>query len=286
MAANIEAIFLTGSAAVGITDNPLDNHLRGNSGANVLTAGTGIDILEGGGGSDTLTDTAGNSLLNGGAGTDTLNGSSANDILMGGVGNDTLNTGTGADIIAFNVGDGKDTVAVSSGTDNTVSLGGAAHYADLLFTKSGNNLILKVGATNQIAFVNYYAAAANRSVATLQMVIEGTSDYVPVSSDPLHNKKVETFDFAGLVSVFDAARAANPSLTSWALRGALASQYLGGSDTALIGGDLAYRYARFNTLADMSFTPATGILNSGNFGTGQQSLLPLTSLQDSSQRLS
>jgi Lipase (class 3) len=39
--------------------------------------------------------------------------------------------------------DGQDTVAASPTKDNTLSIGGGAHYADLLFQKSGNDLILK-----------------------------------------------------------------------------------------------------------------------------------------------
>ena len=72
-------------------------------------------------------------LLGGGAGTDTLSGGASNDLLIGGTGNDALTTGNGADIIVFNKGDGKDTVAASSSGDNTLSLGGGANYADLLF---------------------------------------------------------------------------------------------------------------------------------------------------------
>ena len=95
------------------------------------------------------------------------------------------------------------------------------------------------------------------SVDKLQIVIEGTSDYDNGSSDPLHNKKIETFNFDGLVAAFDAALVANPGLTSWALSNALLAQYLTGSDTAAIGGDLAYRYGRFDTLSDISFTGAS-----------------------------
>jgi hypothetical protein len=123
-------------------------------------------------------------------------------------------------------------------------------------------------------------------VNKLQIVIEDTSDYVSGSSDPLHNKHIETFDFDGLVTAFDAARAANPSLTTWALTNALAAQFLSGSDTAAIGGDLAYRYGRFDSLGDISFTPALALLAAGGFGTGTQTLQPIGSLQDSSPRLS
>jgi hypothetical protein len=83
-----------------------------------------------------------------------------------------------------------------------------------------------------------------------------------------------------------AARAANPSLTTWALTNALAAQYLTGSDTAAIGGDLAYRYNRFGTLSDLSFNPALAILGNASFGTAAQTLQSTGSLQDTTPRLS
>jgi Ca2+-binding RTX toxin-like protein len=285
LAANIELLFLTGTTAINGTGNTLANLLRGNTANNTLAGAGGNDILEGGAGNDILSNTSGKTLLSGGAGTDTLTGTTSNDLLIGGTGNDALTTGTGADLIAFNKGDGQDTVAASMTTDNTLSIGGGAVYADLLFQKSGTNLILKVGATDQITFTNYYGTG-NRSVNTLQVVIEGTSDYNAGSTNAMNNKKVETFNFGALVAAFDAALVANPALTSWSLTNALAAQYLSGSDTAALGGDLAYRYNRFGTLSDISFTPAQGILGAANFGSGAQALQALASLQDTTARLS
>ena len=154
-----------------------------------------------------------------------------------------------------------------------------------MFQKNGNDLVLKAGATDQITFTGYYASTSNRSVDKMQVVIEGTTDYSSGSSDPLHNKKVVTFNFDGLVSAFDAARAANPGLTSWALTNAIVAQYLSGSDTAAIGGDVAYRYGRFDTLSDISFTPALALLAAAGFGSSTQALQSLASLQDTSPRL-
>jgi Ca2+-binding RTX toxin-like protein len=289
LAADIEILFLTGTSGLGGNGNTQSNLVRGNTGNNALTGGGGIDILEGGGGTDTLsnsTGTPGKTLFNGGAGTDTITGTANNDLIIGGIGNDTLTSGQGADIIAFNKGDGQDTLAASTTMDNTLSIGGGALYADLVFQKSGNNLILLVGATDRITFTNYYASAANRSVSNLQIVIEGTSDYDANSSDATRNKGIQNFDFEGLVAAFDAARVANPTLTSWALTNALLIEHLSGSDTAAIGGDLAYRYGRLGNLADISFTPALGILGAAGFGTAAQTLQTLSSLQDSSVRLS
>jgi hypothetical protein len=285
LAANIEILYLTGTNVINGTGNSLGNLLRGNAANNTLSGGGGADILEGGDGADILSNASGKALLSGGAGADTLTGSGNNDLLIGGVGNDTLTTGSGADIVLFNLGDGQDTVAVSTTRDNTVSIGGAV-YADLLFQKNGNDLILSVGATDKVTFTGFYASAANHSVSNLQVVIEGTSDYDAGSADATRNKKVETFDFEGLVTAFDAARAATPGLTSWELTNALLTQHLSGSDTAALGGDLAYRYNRSGALSDISYTPALGILGASTFGTAAQTLQSLGSLQDSSARLS
>lgn len=285
LSSNIELLFLSGASTISGTGNGLSNLLRGNAANNTLTGAAGIDILEGGAGNDTLSNTTNKSLLNGGADTDSLTGTAANDLLIGGTGNDALTTGAGADIIVFNRGDGQDTVGASTTRDNSVSIGGAI-YADLLFQKNGNDLVLQVGATDRITFVSYYTSASNRSVNSLQVVIEGTSEYDAGSSDALRDNKIETFNFEGLVAAFDAARAANPTLTTWSLTNALLTQHLSGSDTAAIGGDLAYRYNRFGTLSDISFTPALGILGASGFGTTAQALQGLATLQDSSARLS
>ncbi|MFO1401338.1 MAG: YqiA/YcfP family alpha/beta fold hydrolase [Steroidobacteraceae bacterium] len=285
LAANIELLFLTGTGAPNGTGNGLANLLRGNGAANTLAGGGGRDILEGGAGNDTLSNASGNTLLSGGSGADRLTGAAGNDLLVGGTGNDALATGSGADVILFNKGDGADTVAASTMRDNTLSLGGGARYADLLFQRSGNDLILKLGAGDQVTFTGYYTGTSNRSVKTLQVVIEGNADYAPGSSSALYNRKVESFNFEGLVAAFDAARAANPALTSWALGNALATQYLSGSDAAAIGGELAYQYGRWGTLSALSFTPAQGVLGAAGFGSTAQGLLAPGSLQDASPRL-
>lgn len=106
---HVENLDLAAGAASGV-GNALDNRLTGNSGANLLSGGADDDTLK------------------------------------GGAGNDLIHTGRGADIIAFNRGGGRDTILASAGKDNTVSLANGIVYADLLFTKSGNDLVLETGA--------------------------------------------------------------------------------------------------------------------------------------------
>jgi Ca2+-binding RTX toxin-like protein len=242
------------------------------------------DLLSGGAGNDRLLGNTGNDTLDGGAGTDTITGGIGRELFIGGTGNDTITTSTGADIIAFNRGDGQDIVNASTDKDNTLSLGNVT-YADLLFRKNANDLILAIGATDQVTFRDWYLSANNRNVATLQMVIEGTIDYQTESTSAINDNKVEQFNFDGMVAKFDTARTANPTLTSWSLSTSLLEFHLGGSDTAALGGDLAYQYAKNGNLSSLSMTPTQAILSSASFGTANQALQQQAALQDISPRL-
>ncbi len=286
LAANVDALVLTGTAAINGTGNALNNLLRGNTVANTLNGGAGNDILEGGAGNDTLTDSSGTALFNGGAGTDTLTGGAAAEIYIGGLGNDTYTTGAGNDIVLFNKGDGQDIFATGGTGSDTISLGGGIQYADLSFTKATNDLVLKMGTSDQIIFKNWYATTPSKPVLNLQMVAEAMADFAPGGADTLRDQKIENFNFAGLVTDFDAARAANPNLTQWNLIGDLSARQLAGSDTAALGGDLAYQYGKNGSLAGVGMTPALNTLSDAALGTSAQTLTPLAGLQVGPVRLS
>jgi len=74
LAANVENLILTGTAAINGTGNALNNTLTGNSAANSLNGAAGNDKLDGKSGNDTLTGGAGNDsyLMARGYGTDTV----------------------------------------------------------------------------------------------------------------------------------------------------------------------------------------------------------------------
>jgi Ca2+-binding RTX toxin-like protein len=263
-----------------------DDVLSGGAGNDTLYGAAGNDIMQGGSGADNLSDTSNKNLFDGGGDNDVLGGGSDNELYIGGSGDDTITTGSGYDIIAFNKGDGRDTVSASSGTDNTLSLGKGITYADLLFDRSGNDLILATGATEQITFKDWYASVSNKSISTLQMVIESSTDYDPTSTtNELVNHKISQFNFNGLVSRFDNAKAANPTLTSWSLSSALIDFHLASSDTAAIGGDLACQYANSGTLSSISTAPAQALLASQQFGVSSQNLQSPGALQDLTPRL-
>lgn len=150
---NVEALVLTGTAALNGTGNALANTLTGNSAANVLDGGAGNDTLIGGAGNDTyIVDSAadvvveaagggidlvksgisfslaafgevehltltGSAALNGtgNAGANTLTGNSGANVLQGSGGNDTLIGNGGNDTLAG--GKGADQLSGGLGAD-------------------------------------------------------------------------------------------------------------------------------------------------------------------------
>ena len=304
LAANLEQLLLTGTAAIDATGNTLDNWLRGNTGINTLSGmdgndtlwgdagndvqngNNGNDLVQGGAGNDALTDTVGNNLLDGGAGIDTVTGGAAKEMLVGGTGNDTITTGGGADVIGFNKGDGADIVNASVGTDDTLTLGGGLAYSDLKLKKSGLDLILDANNGDQLTFKNWYQTGVNnKSMLNLQVVVDAMAAYAPAGTDPLLNKKVVDFNFSTLVNQFDAALVANPALASWSLSNGLAGAYLSGSDTAAIGGDFAYDFGHRNSLATIGSTPAQAVLAGAAFATAAQALQSAAVLYSGAVRL-
>jgi Ca2+-binding RTX toxin-like protein len=95
LSAEVEALELTGSAAVNGFGNALGNTFTGNDAANQLF---------GFGGNDRFFARGGDDLLQGGDGNDELYGQAGNDRLFGGDGDDLLNGGAGADTFVFATG--------------------------------------------------------------------------------------------------------------------------------------------------------------------------------------
>ncbi|MGH7895537.1 MAG: calcium-binding protein [Candidatus Binatia bacterium] len=258
--------------------------LSGGAGPDALYGDADTPVLEGGAGDDALFAGETNSLLHAGTGDDNLLGTGGNDLLVGGTGNDTIHTGAGANVVSFNAGGGVDSVYSSSGAANTLSFGGGLRYSDLSLSKDGDDLIVNTGGTDKVVLKDWYGGGNN--VLTLQLILDATDEFDAGSADSLYNKRVQTFDFLGMVSQFDQARAQSPGLTSWALTNALLQYHLAGADDAALGGDLAYWYGKNDALTGISLTAALDVLASGNFGAEAQQLRPWSGLQEGYVKLS
>ena len=252
--------------------------LRGGLAPDTLAGEAGPTVLEGGGGDDSLTDTEGNNVLSGGEGADVMTGGDGADLFAGGAGDDAVYTGAGANVIAYNAGGGLDAVYSSAGATNTLSFGGGIAYDDLTLSKDGNDLIVNTGTGEGVVLKDWYAGANN--VLNLQIMLDASDAFDANSADPLYNKKVQSFDFLGLVSEFDQALSQSPGLTSWAVTNALLQFHLSGADDAAIGGDLAYWYGKNGGFTGISLAAAQQVIGAAGFGSDAQSLRPFGGLQE------
>jgi Ca2+-binding RTX toxin-like protein len=259
------------------------DYLYGDIGDDLLRGGGGNDVLQGGDGADVLRGGKGQNVLDGGAGDDLIFGGKGSSLIAGGTGNDTIRTGSGSDVILFNRGDGMDTVLSDRSGDNTLSFGGGIRYSDLSLSRDGKNLIVSAGGEDQITLKNWYAG--KHSVLNLQIILDATDEFDAASPDLLHNRKVQTFDFLGMVSAFDSARAESPGLTSWAMTNALLQFHLSGMDDMALGGDLAYWYGRKNGFSGISLAAAQQAIGAAGFGSDAQSLRPFDGLQEGFAKL-
>lgn len=134
-----------------------------------------------------------------------------------------------------------------------------AAYADI--GTSYKNSLIEVGFSEDQAdkFIEKYAV-----VSQFNSVETGLS--VTVFED----NKVTQFNFIGLTSAFDAAITIDPTLTNWSLSSSILQFHLGGSDSAAIGGDLTYQYAKNGNLSDISMAAAQAVLGNVDFGTASQ----------------
>jgi Ca2+-binding RTX toxin-like protein len=128
LAANVEHLTLTGTAAINGTGNGFNNVLTGNSANNVLS------------------------------------GAGGNDQLRGGAGHDTVNGGAGNDTYLIGRGDGQDVVQDNSGTLDKLLYDAGINPLDLVISRQANNLRVAIhGSSDQITVQNWYAGTTNRT---------------------------------------------------------------------------------------------------------------------------
>ncbi|MDO9198669.1 calcium-binding protein [Rhodoferax sp.] len=120
---NLERLQATGTAAIALTGNTLDNGLFGNSGDNILTGGAGNDYLAGDAGNDVY-------VFNRGDGHDTIENT------------DFLRDTAHPELL---------------GATDTLRFGAGIADTDVIGLRSGDSMFLKIkGTTDQVGVANYY----------------------------------------------------------------------------------------------------------------------------------
>jgi Ca2+-binding RTX toxin-like protein len=191
LAAGLENLTLTGTAAINGTGNAGNNVITGNGANNTLNGGAGGDTIFGDNGNDiidgdlvtavsgfaqdTIYGGAGNDTLYGGEDNDSLYGEGDNDTFYGEDGNDTLDGGAGIDTLIG--GAGNDTLNGGAGTDTLIGgLGNDTYIVDSTtdtITENANE-----GTDTIQSSVTYTIAAANVENLTLTgtAAINGTGN--------------------------------------------------------------------------------------------------------------
>ncbi|WP_417585648.1 calcium-binding protein [Pelagibacterium sp.] len=139
--------------------------------------------------------------ITGSVSADIIKGGNGNDVIDGGAGNDTLSGNNGADTYIFGRESGSDTISNSDSdalgvNPDTIELKAGVTPDEVLFERSGNNLILKIsGAPDRLTITNYFSADATTSSAVERIVFEDGTELdikaikdrliVPTSSDDL-----------------------------------------------------------------------------------------------------
>ncbi|MDP2795026.1 MAG: calcium-binding protein, partial [Sulfurisoma sp.] len=110
---------------------------------------------------DALFGSEGDNVIEGLGGNDYIAAGGGNDALDGGAGNDSLDGGVGNDVYRFGVGDGQDTITSYEATQtkqDVIQFKAGVTPADVVVSRQGDNLILKINGTpDQLAVQNYFS---------------------------------------------------------------------------------------------------------------------------------
>lgn len=162
---------IVGSAAALVAFGDGGNDLlRGQQRGDFLSGGSGQDILMGGAGPDSLRGGPGRNVLLGEDGSDWLFARSDGDFLAGGRGDDHLQLVEGRHLIAFNRGDGQDRIDFLGSARATLSLGGGITAADIVASRTGNDLKIAFGGGDGVSIRNWYGRIPQRGLDAIQVL--------------------------------------------------------------------------------------------------------------------
>ncbi|WP_293266580.1 calcium-binding protein, partial [Neptunomonas sp.] len=144
-----------------------NDNLQGQGGNDTLSGGDGDDSIQGKSGNDVISGDAGNDTIYGQEGDDVLNGGAGKDRLIGGYGNDILHGGSGIgdflsgdagnDTYLFGAGDGNTTINnldSSASSVDVLRFSAGITAADILVSRSNNNLLLTLQTTEEVITVS------------------------------------------------------------------------------------------------------------------------------------
>ncbi|KQQ78782.1 hypothetical protein ASF73_04535 [Xanthomonas sp. Leaf131] len=154
---------LAGNAGDDVIDGGAGNDIvNGNDGNDRLSGGDGVDSISGNAGDDHISGDGGGDTLYGNEGADTLYGGEGNDTLVGGIGNDVLEGGAGANTYLFDRGFGSDIARLTTGSTDTIRLIGGIASNELVFSRTGDDLLVAVvQSSDQLLVSGFFSAGAN-----------------------------------------------------------------------------------------------------------------------------
>lgn len=141
------------------------NELYGGDGNDFLYGSNDSDLLQSGSGNDFIKSEGGDDRLYAGSGDDTLDAGGGSDTISGGLGNDLLVGGAGNDTYFLNVGHGVDTIIdvdSAAGNVDVLQFNNVSSTQLRGLNKSGNDLVIAYGTTDQVTIQNYFNSTDNR----------------------------------------------------------------------------------------------------------------------------